>query len=186
MTSLGPSIKKGHIMSKCVQRHDDISSLESCIEPPAPTAILLFAHRSLLSILQNVFGPPHDSSTTPTAQLSRLMRRSQVGERGEQITVWPYLIPRHLAICEDSQEGIDGVIGESPAILREGRWARGVIGEDLRQHCPCHPLRAAQRWKMESRLDDEASAASRLTSGKSVRLWRALPPRRHMRGRADS
>src|SRR5258707_11877072 len=39
---------------------------------------------------------------------------------------------------------------------------------------------------MESRLADQASAASRLTSAKSVRLWRALPRRRYMRGRAAS
>ncbi len=53
----------------------------------------------------------------------------------------PYLIPRHLAICENRKEGIDGVVGESPAILRERRWARGIIRGDLRQHCPCHPPR---------------------------------------------
>ncbi len=53
----------------------------------------------------------------------------------------PYLIPRHLVICENRKEGIDGVVGESPAILRERRWARGIIREDLRQHCPCHPPR---------------------------------------------
>jgi hypothetical protein len=33
----------------------------------------------------------------------------------------PYLIPRHLAICENRKEGIDGVVGERPAILRESR-----------------------------------------------------------------
>src|ERR1700730_11313053 len=53
----------------------------------------------------------------------------------------PYLIPRHLAICENRKEGIGGVVGESPAILRERRWARGIIEEDLRQHCTCHPPR---------------------------------------------
>src|SRR3981081_2124375 len=53
----------------------------------------------------------------------------------------PYLIPHHLAICENRKEGIDGVVGESPAILRERRWAGGIIREDLRQHCPCHPPR---------------------------------------------
>ena len=42
----------------------------------------------------------------------------------------PYLIPRHLAICENRKEGIGSVVGESPAILRERRWARGIIRED--------------------------------------------------------
>ena len=49
------------------------------------------------------------------------------------------LIARHLPICKQSQEGIDGIVGESPAILRERRWAGGIIREDLRQHYPCHP-----------------------------------------------
>ena len=53
----------------------------------------------------------------------------------------PYLIPRHLAICENRKEGIGGVVGESPAILRERRWAPGIKKEDLRQHCSCHPPR---------------------------------------------
>ena len=53
----------------------------------------------------------------------------------------PDLIPCHLAICENRKEGIDGVVGEGPAILRERRWARGTIREDLRQHRPCHPHR---------------------------------------------
>ena len=51
----------------------------------------------------------------------------------------PYLVPRHLAICENRKEGIDSVVGESPAILRERRWAPRIIRQDLRQHCPCHP-----------------------------------------------
>ena len=42
----------------------------------------------------------------------------------------PYLMPRHLAICENRKEGIDGVVGESPAIVRERRWARGIIWEE--------------------------------------------------------
>src|ERR1700682_1625149 len=51
----------------------------------------------------------------------------------------PYLIPRHLAICENRKEGIDSVVGEGPTILRERRWAPRIIRQDLRQHCPCHP-----------------------------------------------
>ena len=53
----------------------------------------------------------------------------------------PYLIPRHLAICENRKEGIDSVVGESPAILRERRWAPRIIRQDLRQHRACHPPR---------------------------------------------
>jgi hypothetical protein len=51
----------------------------------------------------------------------------------------PYLVPRHLAICENRKEGIDSVVGKSPTILWERRWAPRIIRQDLRQHCPCHP-----------------------------------------------
>ena len=67
------------------------------------------------------------------------MRRAQVGEFGEQVFVGPYLILRHLSICEDGKEEIDDVVGECPAIVREGRRPRGIIGEDVRQQGPCHP-----------------------------------------------
>jgi len=72
-------------------------------------------------------------------EISGVVRRPKVGERGEQIAVGSYLILRHFPVCEDSQEGIDGVVSERPAIVREGCPVRGIIGQDLRQHCPCHP-----------------------------------------------
>jgi hypothetical protein len=52
----------------------------------------------------------------------------------------PHSISRHLPICESSQEGIGGVIGECPAIARKGCWARGIVWQDLRQHCACDPF----------------------------------------------
>jgi hypothetical protein len=67
------------------------------------------------------------------------VRRSQVRELGEQIAVGPYFILRDLPIREDSQEGILDVVGECPAIGREGRRARGVIAQEVRQQCPCNP-----------------------------------------------
>ena len=59
------------------------------------------------------------------------MRRPQVGELGEQIAVGPHPILRHLPICEDSKEGIDGVVGERPAIVWKGRRARWVVGQKV-------------------------------------------------------
>ena len=59
-------------------------------------------------------------------QPSGVVRRPQIRKLGEQVAVGPYLIPRHLSICKDSQEGILDVVGECPAIVREGRRARGV------------------------------------------------------------
>ena len=49
---------------------------------------------------------------------SGIVRRPQVGELGKQIAVRPYLVPCHPPVCEDSQEGISGVVGERPAIAR--------------------------------------------------------------------
>ena len=51
----------------------------------------------------------------------------------------PYFILRDLPIGEDSQEGILDIIGECPAIVREGRGARGVIAQEVRQQCLCNP-----------------------------------------------
>ena len=51
----------------------------------------------------------------------------QIGELGKQIDVGPDLVPGHLPVCEDCQEGVGGIVGQRPAIAREGRRARGVI-----------------------------------------------------------
>jgi hypothetical protein len=73
---------------------------------------------------------PAAQNTYP--QLSGIVRRPEVGELGKQIAVGPYLVPRHFPVCEDSQEGITGVVGERPAIAREYGRARGVIGQYVR------------------------------------------------------
>src|SRR5439155_22623107 len=78
-------------------------------------------------------------SSRPRARLPRaLVRRPQVGKLGEQIIVRAYPIPRHFPIRDDSQEGIGGVVAGCAAIVRVGRWARGVIVQEVRQQCPCH------------------------------------------------
>src|SRR5262249_34883550 len=77
---------------------------------------------------------PHDKR--PSGPLG-IVRRPQVGKPGKQIAMRPYLVFRHLPVCEDSQEGVTGVVGERPAIVREGCWAGGVIGQHVRQQCPC-------------------------------------------------
>src|SRR5882757_9838287 len=69
------------------------------------------------------------------------VRRPQVGELDKQIAVGRYLLSRHPPVREDSQENITDVVGECPAIARESRWASGVIGEHVRQQCPCQPPR---------------------------------------------
>ena len=48
-----------------------------------------------------------------------IVRRSQVGELGKQIAMGLYLVPGHPSVCEDSQEGISGVVGERPTIVRK-------------------------------------------------------------------
>jgi hypothetical protein len=67
------------------------------------------------------------------------VRRAHVGESGEQVFVGPYVILRHLSICEQRKEEIHDVVGECPAIVRVGRRPRGIIVEDVRQQGPGHP-----------------------------------------------
>ena len=103
------------------------------------------------------------------------MRRPQVGELIKQIVVGPYLVPRHLPVCEDSQEGISGIVGECPAIAREGRRARGVIGQHIRQQCsrhtPCFLRRIPTRVFQLVREDgDETGIVRRLTREVGISL----------------
>ena len=65
------------------------------------------------------------------------MRRTQVGKVGKQIAVGPYLVLGHLPVCEDSHEDVTGIVGERSPIAREGCWAGGIIGQHVRQQCPC-------------------------------------------------
>ena len=103
------------------------------------------------------------------------MRRPQVGELIKQIAVGPYFVPRHLPVCEDSQEGIGGIVGECPAIGREGRRASGVIGQHVRQQCsrhtPCFrrriPTRVFQRVCEDG---DETGIVYRLTREVGISL----------------
>ena len=53
------------------------------------------------------------------------------GTRRADRAVGPYLILRHLPVCEDSQEGIAGLVGECPAIVpEEGRPHGGTPSRD--------------------------------------------------------
>jgi hypothetical protein len=85
--------------------------------------------------LQGLCG--HVNSCT---QPSEVVWRAYVRKLGEQIAMGPHSISRHLPVCENSQEGIGGVISECPAIGREGCWARGTVWQDLRQHGACDPF----------------------------------------------
>ncbi len=72
------------------------------------------------------------------AQPSALMRGPHIGELVDQIAVRTYSVFRHLPICEDGKEDIDAIVSECSAIVREGRRVRGIVGQDVRQQCPCH------------------------------------------------
>ena len=73
------------------------------------------------------------------------MWQSQVRELGCQIAVSPYSVLSHLSICEDRKEDIDDVVGECSTIIREGSRTPGIVGEDVREQCLCHPLRFLRR-----------------------------------------
>src|SRR5262245_35566681 len=68
---------------------------------------------------------------------SGVVRRPQVGKFWKQVAVRPDLVLHHLPVCEDSHEGVTGVIGERAATARKACWARRVIGQHVRQQCPC-------------------------------------------------
>src|SRR5262245_51075937 len=92
----------------------------------------------------------------------------------KQVAVGPYSVPRHLPVCEDSQEGISGIVGECPAVAREGRRAPRVIGQYVRQqrsHSRCLlrriPTRVLQLVRENS---DETGIVRRLTSQVGISL----------------
>ena len=100
---------------------------------------------------------------------SGLVRRTDVRKHGEQVLVRPYLISRHLSICEERKEEIYDVVGECPAIVRVGRRPRGIIVEDVRQQGPgdprCFRRRISTRVLQRVREDgDETGIVRRLRS----------------------
>ena len=64
-----------------------------------------------------------DEETSKTLEIrtpgtsSCVVRRPYVGEFGEQIAVGPYLVLRHLPICHDANERIEGIVGKCAAIM---------------------------------------------------------------------
>src|SRR6266853_6727837 len=93
----------------------------------------------------SIWRPAVQFEHDPCAQLSALVRRPQIGKLAEQIAVRAHFVSCHLTICEDREEDIDGIVSECSAIVREGRRAPGIVGQDVRQQCPCNPLRFLRR-----------------------------------------
>jgi hypothetical protein len=103
------------------------------------------------------------------------VRRPQVWKFGEQIVVRADPIARHLSVCEDSQEGISCIVGECPAIAREGRRAARVIGHYVWQqrsrHSPCLLRRIPTCVLQRVREDgNETGIVCRLTREVSISL----------------
>jgi hypothetical protein len=74
-----------------------------------------------------------------------LVRRPKIRELAEQIAVWTYFVSRHLPVCENREEDIDGIVSECSAIVREARRASGIEGQNVRQQSPCHQIRILRR-----------------------------------------
>ena len=53
----------------------------------------------------------------PVLSSGCFVRWPYVRKLGDQIAMWPYLVFRHLPICEDAQERIEGIVRECPAII---------------------------------------------------------------------
>src|SRR5262249_10442369 len=102
------------------------------------------------------------------------MGRAHIGELGDQIPMRSHSILRNLSVCDESDEGVEYILGECPSINGKGRNARRVIGQEIRQQCACHP--SCFRGRISSRVlkrvrenSDETRVASRLTG--EVRLF---------------
>src|SRR5258708_26256259 len=110
--------------------------------------------------------------------MSALVPRPQIGELAEQIPVWTYFVSRHLPICEDRKEDIDGIVSECSAIVREGRRAPGIVGQDVRQQYPCNPLRFLRRITtrvlQRVREDGNETAIIRRLTGEIVSVLRPV------------
>src|SRR5215831_1400712 len=153
-----------------------MSSLESCVKLPHEPHVLLL--RSLVRcflFFAESFWPQHDSNARPLPSRQTLCGGPKYGNSASRSPCGPTISPVTLPFVKDSQEGINAVVGESPAILWEGGWARGVIGQDLRQHCPSHapgflrhiPTRMLQRMR---EAGDETGIFHRLPSKVGISL----------------
>jgi hypothetical protein len=74
-----------------------------------------------------------------------LVRRPKIRELAEQIAMRADFISRHLPVCENREEDIDGIVSECSAIVREARRAFGIVGQNVRQQSPCHQSRILRR-----------------------------------------
>src|SRR6476646_8827171 len=57
----------------------------------------------------------------------------------------PYSVFCDPSIGEDVNKGIERIVGECPAVIRERRWARRVIRQNIWKQCSRHSLRFRQR-----------------------------------------
>src|SRR6267143_1385088 len=68
-----------------------------------------------------------------------VVRRPEVRELVQQITVWPNLIC-HVSVRVYREEKIDNVIGQRPAIVRKARLLVRMIGKNIWQQLSCDGL----------------------------------------------
>jgi hypothetical protein len=93
----------------------------------------------------------------------------QVREVGEQMVVRPNLMPLPQPICERGQEHVGRVVRKCSSIARKGCRARGVIGQDLRQHCLSHPLCFVRR--VSARVLQRVREAATNRRSSALLLW---------------
>src|SRR6266481_2945134 len=85
--------------------------------PARPPVVWTFA-------VYSTFSSWFISSSFMKSPESGVVRRSQVGKLGKQIGVAPDLVPGNLAVCEDRQKNVAGIVGQRPAIAWKGRRTR--------------------------------------------------------------
>src|SRR5260370_25092887 len=57
----------------------------------------------------------------------------------------PYVVFRHLSICEDANKNIERIVSECPAVIRKTRRARRAIRQNIWEQCSRYALRLDPR-----------------------------------------
>src|SRR5215212_7526217 len=58
--------------------------------------------------------------------------RTEVGELGEEVLVWPHPVLRHPPVRQDGEHVIAHIIGQQTTVVRVANRSRRVVGQDIR------------------------------------------------------
>src|SRR5436853_3978534 len=106
-----------------------------------PISFALFSAALITRCASSSFTADIDSSLQ---LFQHVVRRPEVRELVQQITVWPNLIC-YVSVRVYRKEKIDNIIGQRPAIVRKARRLARMIGKNIRQQLSCDGLCVPRR-----------------------------------------